>query len=98
LDAPTGPEAAVRLRITGRVQGVGYRAWVAEEARALGLSGFVRNRLDGSVELVARGQAWALATLEQACRRGPPGARVDGVEASAAIGLLPDGFTIKPTV
>jgi acylphosphatase len=88
----------MRLRITGRVQGVGYRAWAAEEARRLALSGFVRNRLDGSVEAVARGPAGALAAFEGACRQGPPGARVDAVASEPALGLVPDGFTVKPTV
>jgi acylphosphatase len=95
-DAPA--ETALRLRIAGRVQGVGYRAWAAGEARALGLAGFVRNRLDGTVELVARGPREALAALAAACRRGPPGARVDRIDAEPALGLVPDGFAIKPTV
>ena len=88
---------AVRLRVTGRVQGVGYRAWASDSARRLGLSGFVRNRLDGSVELLARGPAEAVAAFEAACRTGPPGARVDTLAREPALGLVPDGFTIKPT-
>ncbi len=91
-------EAALRLRIAGRVQGVGYRAWVAEQARALGLAGFVRNRLDGTVELVARGPREALDALAAACRFGPPAARVDRIDAEPALGLVPDGFAVKPTV
>jgi acylphosphatase len=88
----------MRLRITGRVQGVGYRAWAAGEARRLGLSGFARNRLDGSVEIVARGDPAALDALAAACARGPSAARVDVVERAPALGLTPDGFSIKPTV
>jgi len=95
---PAFAGVAVRLRVTGRVQGVGYRAWAAAEARRLGLSGFVRNRLDGSVEAVARGPAEALAAFAAACRTGPSGARVEAVASEPALGLVPDGFTVKPTV
>lgn len=69
-----------RLAVTGRVQGVGYRAWTLKAATDLGLAGWVRNRLDGSVEIVARGEPAALDRLAERCRRGPLLARVDGVE------------------
>ncbi|MEQ8586706.1 MAG: acylphosphatase [Thalassobaculaceae bacterium] len=69
-----------RLTVTGRVQGVGYRAWTLKAATELGLSGWVRNRLDGSVEIVARGEPAALDGLAERCRRGPLLSRVDGVE------------------
>lgn len=72
-----------RLRITGRVQGVCYRAFVRQRARALGLSGWVRNRPDGSVEAVAEGSATAIEQLIQACKDGPPLARVKQVLAHA---------------
>ena len=62
---------AIRLVITGRVQGVGYRWWAKGEARRLGLDGWVGNRRDGSVELVAAGPAAAVVELIQACWRGP---------------------------
>jgi acylphosphatase len=75
---------AVRLIITGRVQGVGYRWWARGEARRLGIDGWVRNRLDRSVELVAAGAPEAVERLIQACRLGPPAAEVDGVERLAA--------------
>jgi len=75
---------AIRLLIEGRVQGVGYRWWAAETARGLGLAGRARNRADGSVEIVAIGEAAALDALEAACRSGPPAARVAQVLRSVA--------------
>ena len=70
---------AHHLRIEGRVQGVGYRAWMVREARRLGLSGWVRNRPDGSVEAVIAGPEPAVQALLTACRRGPIAARVDRI-------------------
>lgn len=72
------------LRIEGRVQGVGYRDWAVREAQRLGLSGWVRNRRDGSVELLAAGDRGALDELVRACRSGPPLARVDAIVESPA--------------
>ncbi len=66
----------LHLTVRGRVQGVFYRAFALERARELGLKGWVRNRSDGSVELVAEGEAEALATLRTWCLKGPPGAIV----------------------
>jgi acylphosphatase len=68
-----------RFEVLGRVQGVGFRWYVRERARALGLAGSVRNRADGSVEVIARGEAAALDRLYDLLRQGPPGARVDDV-------------------
>jgi len=89
----------VRLRITGRVQGVGYRAWVMRRAQAMGLTGWVRNRLDGSVELLAGGEPAAIARLVAACRTGPRGARVDAIaeQTEPDGGPLPSPFTQWPT-
>ncbi len=75
-----------RLRVYGRVQGVFFRQWTAEKARALGLRGWVRNRLDGSVELVAHGEAEALEALTAACRTGPPAAKVERIEVEVLDG------------
>lgn len=74
--------AAVHIAIRGRVQGVGYRAWTADEARRRGLEGWVRNRRDGSVEAVFSGADDAVADMLAACRRGPALARVDAVGES----------------
>jgi acylphosphatase len=75
---------AVRLRITGRVQGVGYRWWAERQARALALDGWVRNCPDGSVELLAIGDEVALERMAEACRGGPPAASVAGVQTLGA--------------
>jgi acylphosphatase len=70
---------SIHLEIRGRVQGVGFRWYVMEIARELGLSGWVRNRPDGIVELAAAGDSAALAKLEAAVTAGPAGARVEEV-------------------
>ena len=89
---------AVCLVIRGRVQGVGYRWWARAEARRLGLDGWVRNRADGSVELVAAGPADRLAELEALCRRGPSSARVIAVERrSVDRSEVQPGFDSRPT-
>jgi acylphosphatase len=66
--------------IRGRVQGVGYRAFVEYTALEHGLEGWVRNRRDGSVEALFAGPAATVAQVLEACRRGPPGARVEAVD------------------
>jgi acylphosphatase len=84
--------------VRGRVQGIGFRWFVRERARALGLVGWVRNRNDGSVEVLAAGNATEIATLAGALERGPDGAQVQAVERLAeAVGSdpLPDPFTIE---
>lgn len=91
-------QKAVRLRIMGRVQGVWYRGWTVETAQALGLDGWVRNRLDGSVEALAVGAADKVDELIKACHQGPPTAKVDAVEVAEAQGLTGKGFVQKPTV
>ncbi len=75
-------ETTIRARILGRVQGVGYRAWTVDHATALGVRGWVRNREDGSVELLAAGEERAVAALLDACRDGPRFADVTGIETS----------------
>ena len=77
-------DIARRVVIRGRVQGVGFRAYVEHAALRHGVHGWVRNRRDGSVEAVFAGPAEAVAAMIEACRRGPPGARVDAVDAREA--------------
>lgn len=79
---------AVYAKIHGRVQGVWFRASTREEADRLGVSGWVRNTVDGAVELHAQGEAAAVKRLIDWCESGPPGARVDRVHAEEA---LPEG-------
>ncbi|MCK6554491.1 acylphosphatase [Candidatus Binatia bacterium] len=86
----------VRLRIKGRVQGVGFRYAAVDEAMRLGLTGWVRNTPDGDVELVAEGHAELVRRLIDWSHAGPPGALVTGVDQQ----LLPyagdfDAFRIR---
>jgi acylphosphatase len=76
----TGAEKIVRVTIGGDVQGVGYRAWMEREARAGGVRGWVRNRLNGDVEALFAGPPDAVEALCAACWRGPAHARVDKME------------------
>ena len=89
---------ARRLAITGRVQGVGYRDWLVGEATAAGLSGWVRNRADGSVEALLAGDAQAVARVADVCRTGPPAARVATVEEDEAAPPATRGFRRLPTL
>lgn len=79
--SPATP-ARLHLVVSGRVQGVFYRQSTADAAAGLRLRGFVRNLPDGRVEVVAEGARAALEALLAFCRRGPPAARVEGVEAA----------------
>ena len=75
-----------RLRVSGRVQGVGYREAMCAVAARLGVTGWVRNRVDGSVEAAAHADAKALEEFTAWARRGPPAARVTGIEISEDTG------------
>ena len=87
-----------RLMITGRVQGVGYRDWTITTAQRLGLTGWVRNRIDGAVEVLIVGDDNAVGEMIDACRRGPPMASVDNVDIEPVdLDVLPQGFTQLPT-
>jgi acylphosphatase len=81
-----------QVRISGRVQGVGYRAWVEHRARSHGLEGWVRNRHDGSVEALFSGPADAVADMIARCRRGPSSARVEAVQEEPA---QPDALNLR---
>jgi len=72
--------ARVHLLVSGIVQGVAFRAYTVDEARRLGVAGWVRNLADGRVEALAEGDKAALEGLVRFCRRGPPAARVEDVE------------------
>ncbi len=89
---------AVRLRITGKVQGVFYRAWAEAQARRRGLHGFVRNRRDGSVEMLLVGPPDKVEEMIAAAHEGPPAAHVESVVVEPAQGIVPARFEIKPTV
>ncbi len=90
-------ENTIRVVIEGRVQGVGFRDWTRRQARARGLKGFVRNRADGSVEAVFRGEEYAVNDMIELCREGPR------LAAVARLGTFPRGietwpdFSIWPT-
>jgi acylphosphatase len=87
-----------RLTITGRVQGVGYRYWAMKTALGLGLTGWVRNRRDGTVEALIVGEDGAVGAMISACRHGPRMASVDAVDVEPVdLDVLPLGFTQLPT-
>ena len=86
-----------RLIISGQVQGVGYRIWMVEKARALGVSGWVRNRIDGSVEALVAGDTAAVEELLRLCRRGPRMAQVTSIEEELADPPDLFGFRQVPT-
>ena len=97
-------DAIRQVTVTGRVQGVGYRAWVEHRAVAHSLEGWVRNRRDGSVEALFAGPANVVSAMVDSCRRGPPSARIDDVrEESADTDALKlrragERFSVLPTV
>lgn len=86
-----------RLLVHGRVQGVWYRGWAVDTARALGLDGWVRNRRDGSVEILASGADEAVELFIERCRQGPAAARVERVEVEEADEAVPAGFAQRAT-
>ena len=88
---------SVRVRIEGRVQGVGYRYWTEGRAMELGLAGWVRNRTDGSVEAVFAGPADAVSELLDGCREGPRGARVASVTVVEEGCKTGQDFEVLPT-
>ncbi len=92
-----------RLVIRGRVQRVGYRAWVEHAALQRGLEGWVRNRIDGTVEAVLTGPASVVEGMIEACRHGPPGAQVDVIDQrdgdldDVALRRRGEMFSVLPT-
>jgi acylphosphatase len=93
-----GGSSWTRLEVTirGRVQGVGFRAWVVRQSRRLGLDGWVANRNDGGVEILAEGPRADLETLLEALREGPPSSWVERVEVRWMPGTGSfDGFVVR---
>ena len=91
-------EKAVKVVISGRVQGVSYRAWTMDAARALGLNGWVRNRKDGTVEALFAGSNESVEEMVARCHLGPSSAIVESVKVTDAIGITDAGFKTLPTV
>ena len=96
--------AIIQVTIRGRVQGVGYRAWLEHQAITSGLEGWVRNRRDGSVEALFAGPADVVSDMVALCRRGPSLARVDAIQdepaSSEALNVrrAGEGFSVLPTI
>jgi acylphosphatase len=88
----------LRLRIEGFVQAVGYRHYAIEEAKKLGIDGWIRNRSDGTVEAVVSGPTKTVELYVQACMRGPTGSRVDNIELGPAEPLQEKGFKRRPSL
>jgi len=88
---------AVRVVISGRVQGVWYRGWTVERANALGLAGWVRNRKDGTVEAVFAGSPEVIDAMIAESRKGPPAAKVDAVARENTRDEGWRGFSQLPT-
>ena len=88
---------ARRFRVTGRVQGVGYRFFAETAARAEGLSGWAQNQFDGSVEIAVEGDRESVLRFEAKLRRGPAHSRVDRVEVDEDVPSgRAGGFTVRP--
>ena len=92
-----GANKTVTIKIEGRVQGVCYRAWTEQTARALGLDGTVSNANDGSVEAVFSGQADKVDDMLRRCADGPPDARVSKVTVMKEGGSISPGFRVLGT-
>ena len=87
----------VHVLISGTVQGVWFRAWTVQEARARGLDGWVRNRRDGDVEAVFAGPGAEVDDMIRACHRGPESARVSSVDVAPHTEEPGTGFRKVPT-
>lgn len=87
---------ARRLIVRGTVQGVWYRGWAVDQARALALDGWVRNRRDGTVEMVLAGSEDAVAKMIERCREGPPAAHVTAIDVEQSE-ERPSGFEQRST-
>lgn len=101
METPSVPIRTVHILVEGRVQGVGFRAFVEREAVTLGLTGWVRNRRTGAVEAILAGPPQRVTSMVEACRNGPPASKVDDlyVIADTDSGRLGHfaGFEVRPT-
>jgi acylphosphatase len=86
---------ARRVRVTGRVQGVFFRAWTRQQAAELGVAGWVRNCADGSVEAHIEGDQESVRQMIERVRKGPSGARVDDVRVEDADASSVTGFEVR---
>jgi acylphosphatase len=89
---------AVRVSISGCVQGVWFRGWTVDQARSRSLDGWVRNRADGTVEAIFVGPVDLVDEMVAACHEGPPAADVVEVTVTPAMGLVVSGFHQKPSI
>jgi len=94
----TGSAKTLRVVVSGRVQGVGFRYWTQDVAMGLGLSGWVRNRRDGGVEALISGPRPVVNEMLARFWQGPRAARVEGVSAEETDDDAPAAFEIRPTV
>lgn len=92
------PETIFRLRIKGQVQGVGFRDWAIEEAQARNLSGWIRNRSDGTLEMLIAGPHKTIEDMLGALTKGPPAARVTTIDIQRESEAPAAGFVGKPTL
>lgn len=90
--------SARQIVISGLVHGVGYRDWMVATAQLLGISGWVRNRRDGTVEALLDGETSAVEEMLHACRRGPRAAQVTAITEELAEPPQGPGFTRLPTL
>jgi acylphosphatase len=97
MPEPESVRRTVRVRLEGRVQGVGFRYWTERTARDLELDGWVRNRRDGGVEAVFSGAPAAVAEMLKRCRHGPASARVDYVKVLEETEVPAAGFEVRAT-
>jgi acylphosphatase len=97
MNTENSDRQSLRVLMTGRVQGVCFRVWAKQNAVALGLDGWVRNRRDGAVEALFSGAASQVFEMLARCRKGPPAAYVADVAIIEDGATVPPGFRILPT-
>lgn len=97
-DAGSTAEKTVRVRVTGRVQGVWFRGWITEMVKLIGVTGWVRNRRDGSVEALFSGESPAVDEMIALCHDGPTHARVERVDVLDEPDYEGAGFETRGTV